>query len=77
MNIDLDYKLQAVKNAELLHASPRRGLIISGTSAGGNLAASLTNRTINDPFFTESGIRVTGQALLMPTLLHPELRPEE
>ncbi|EIM86735.1 uncharacterized protein STEHIDRAFT_168663 [Stereum hirsutum FP-91666 SS1] len=68
----------AVTNAELLCASPRHaGLIVGGTSAGGNLAAALTQRAVSDPFFVKNGIQITGQLLFMPTLLHPDVRPEE
>lgn len=68
---------QTVDNAAIWRSSPSKGLIVSGTSAGGNFAAVLAHRSIGDPFFTEKGVSITGQALFMPTLLHPDVRPNE
>lgn len=55
----------AVSNAEVLKADPRRGLIVGGASAGGNIAAVLAllarDHKLKPP--------ITGQYLCVPALL--------
>ncbi|KAK7019427.1 hypothetical protein VNI00_018082 [Paramarasmius palmivorus] len=56
-------------------ADVKKGLIVGGTSAGGNLAAVLSHLTRDDPFFEETP--VTGQILQIPSLCHPKAYPEK
>lgn len=62
----------ALTNAAELHASPAKGFIISGQSAGGEIAAVLSHWARDDPFFQGEGKRLTGQLLQYPLVLHPE-----
>lgn len=61
--------LQVVENASSFSASPALGLIVGGSSAGGNFTANAVLRARDDPFF--AGRPVTGQFLQIPQLLHP------
>ncbi|KAI0077157.1 hypothetical protein K474DRAFT_1707592 [Panus rudis PR-1116 ss-1] len=61
----------AVENAAKFSASPSRGFVIGGSSAGGNMSAALALRARDDPFFT-NGKKVTGQLLSIPQVVHPE-----
>ncbi|EIM80571.1 uncharacterized protein STEHIDRAFT_67589 [Stereum hirsutum FP-91666 SS1] len=61
----------ALTNAPELHASPAKGFIISGQSAGGEIAAVLSHWARDDPFFQGEGKRLTGQLLQYPLVLHP------
>ncbi|OCH90772.1 hypothetical protein OBBRIDRAFT_834762 [Obba rivulosa] len=65
----------AVSNASLLSASLPKGFIVGGMSSGGNLTAVITHRARDDPFFV--GHKITGQVLMIPTVLHPDAHPEE
>mgnify|MGYP004505050337 CR=1 FL=1 len=60
-----DALLWAISNAETLEADPKRGLIVGGASAGGNIAAVLAllsrENRLDPP--------VTGQYLCVPALL--------
>ncbi|KAI0264093.1 alpha/beta hydrolase fold-domain-containing protein [Gloeopeniophorella convolvens] len=58
----------AVDNSDTLSVSLKKCFIVGGCSAGGNLAAVLTLRARDDPFFRASP--VTGQYLYCPFLLH-------
>ncbi|CAL1713862.1 unnamed protein product [Somion occarium] len=64
----------AASHTALLSASLDKGFIISGCSAGGNFAASLSIRARDDPFFVNRPL--TGQLLQLPQVLHPEAAPE-
>ncbi|EIM80570.1 Alpha/beta hydrolase fold-3 [Stereum hirsutum FP-91666 SS1] len=61
----------ALTNAAELHASPAKGFIISGQSAGGEIAAVLSHWARDDPFFQGEGRCLTGQLLQCPLVLHP------
>jgi acetyl esterase/lipase len=60
-----DALLWAISHAEDIQASPKRGLIVGGTSAGGNIAAALAllarDEKLDPP--------ITGQYLSVPALL--------
>ena len=66
--------LQAAENAETLLASPLKGFLVGGASAGGNLAAAMTLRARDDAFFTTRPL--TGQLLQYPVVCHPDAYPE-
>ncbi|KAF1357630.1 alpha/beta-hydrolase [Lizonia empirigonia] len=55
----------AVSNAEVLKADPRRGLIVGGASAGGNIAAVLALLARDDKLEPP----ISGQYLCVPALL--------
>ncbi|KAK7460936.1 hypothetical protein VKT23_008864 [Stygiomarasmius scandens] len=61
-------------NPERFSASLRKGFIIGGASAGGNLSAVLALRTRDDLFFKDKAL--TGQALMIPLVIHPDAYPE-
>ncbi|EMD36107.1 hypothetical protein CERSUDRAFT_116010 [Gelatoporia subvermispora B] len=65
----------AASHTSLLSASLSQGFIVGGTSAGGNLSAVMTHRARDDPFFSDK--KITGQILMMPTVLHPDGYPDE
>ncbi|KAF8500654.1 Alpha/Beta hydrolase protein [Hysterangium stoloniferum] len=60
----------AVENANAISADITKGLIIGGTSAGGNLAAAMVHRALKDPQLKG---KVTGVSLIVPPLLAPSL----
>ncbi|KAI0783536.1 alpha/beta-hydrolase [Abortiporus biennis] len=61
----------AATNASELSASPSKGLMIGGCSSGANIAAALAIRARDDPFFnTTPGIKLTGQLIQSPCLVH-------
>ena len=66
--------LQAAENVETLSASPSKGFLVGGPSAGGNLAAAMTLRARDDAFFTTRPL--TGQLLQYPVVCHPDAYPE-
>ena len=66
--------LQAAENAETLLASPLKGFLVGGASAGGNLAAAMTLRARDDAFFNTRPL--TGQLLQYPLVCHPDAYPE-
>ncbi|KAF5365228.1 hypothetical protein D9758_005424 [Tetrapyrgos nigripes] len=63
-------------NPEKFSAELSKGFIIAGSSAGGNLSAVLSHRVRDDTFFKERGVSLTGQALLVPIVIHREAYPE-
>ncbi|OCH92008.1 hypothetical protein OBBRIDRAFT_486115 [Obba rivulosa] len=65
----------AVNHTPLLSVDPSKGFIVSGSSAGGNLATVIAHRSQDDPFF--EGRRVTGQLLQIPAICHPGGYPDE
>lgn len=69
--------LQVVQNTELLKADLKKGFLVGGQSAGGNLAAVLAHETLADPFFAGPGRQLTGQVLREPLLIHPDAYPAE
>ncbi|KAI4947437.1 hypothetical protein J4E91_006791 [Alternaria rosae] len=67
-----DALLWAIKNSSTLNATPTRGLLVGGASAGGNIAAVLAllarDTALNPP--------ITGQYLCVPALLpHTNVPP--
>ncbi|ETW79838.1 Esterase/lipase/thioesterase [Heterobasidion irregulare TC 32-1] len=64
----------AAENAETLLTSPLKGFLVGGSSAGGNLAAAMTLRARDDPFFIT--LPLTGQLLQYPLVCHPDAYPE-
>ena len=65
---------QVVTNVGLLKADLKKGFIICGESAGGNLSAVLSHMARDDPFFHDSPL--TGQFLCEPNVCHYEAYPE-
>ncbi|TFY78747.1 hypothetical protein EWM64_g5269 [Hericium alpestre] len=63
----------AVSNADSLHASLDKGLLVGGQSAGAQMAAALALRARDDPFFKDHPL--TGQILQIPTVVHPGAIP--
>ncbi|KAH8100021.1 Alpha/Beta hydrolase protein [Cristinia sonorae] len=62
------------KDGHTFGADLAQGFILGGTSAGGNIAATLAHKAQSDPFF--EGKRLTGHILTMPSLIHPHGYPE-
>ena len=62
-------------HAAEFHTDLAKGFIVSGISAGGNIAAVLALRARDDDFFAANP--VTGQALQVPFTLHPSAVPEK
>ncbi|KAI0351133.1 hypothetical protein OH77DRAFT_1514001 [Trametes cingulata] len=62
-------------NAPLLKADLKKGFIVGGHSAGGNLSAVLSHMARDDPFF--HGRQLTGQLLREPMVVHPDAYPED
>ncbi|TFY79849.1 hypothetical protein EWM64_g4161 [Hericium alpestre] len=58
-----------VENTAILRADLSKGFIVGGTSAGGNISASLALRARDDPFF--QGRPLTGQLLQIPPTVSP------
>ncbi|KAH9900681.1 Alpha/Beta hydrolase protein [Cubamyces lactineus] len=63
-----------VPNAHLLKADLKKGFIVCGESAGGNLSAVLSHMARDDPFF--QGCPLTGQFLCEPNVCHYKAYPE-
>ncbi|KAL2783815.1 Alpha/Beta hydrolase protein [Aspergillus keveii] len=61
------------ENAPTLGADPSKGLIVWGTSAGGNLAAVASHMAVD----AKLSPPVTGVFLEVPVLVHPEAVPEK
>ncbi|KAF2004036.1 alpha/beta-hydrolase [Amniculicola lignicola CBS 123094] len=61
----------ALTNASTLNATPTRGLIVGGASAGGNIAAVMALLSRD----TSLSPPITGQYLCVPALLSPESVP--
>ncbi|KAF9269813.1 hypothetical protein L218DRAFT_940046 [Marasmius fiardii PR-910] len=60
---------------DLFSASLKKGFIVGGLSAGGNLAAVLSWVARDDPFFKDTPL--TGQLMQVPVLLHHNGVPEK
>ncbi|KAI0761264.1 Alpha/Beta hydrolase protein [Trametes elegans] len=66
----------AATHTSMLNASPEKGFVVGGTSAGANLSAAVALRARDDPFFAPgSGRELTGQMLQTPQVIHPEASP--
>ncbi|KAJ6506914.1 Alpha/Beta hydrolase protein [Mycena sanguinolenta] len=65
----------AVDNCKSIHGSLEKGLIVGGASAGANLAAAVTHRSLKDPFFEKH--KLTGHLLQIPAVVHPAAYPPE
>ncbi|KAF8489931.1 alpha/beta hydrolase fold-domain-containing protein [Hysterangium stoloniferum] len=61
-----------VENAQLISIDVHRGLIVGGISTGGNLAAAMVQRAMNDPDLRG---KITGQVLVTPALLSASAYP--
>ena len=64
-----------MQNAPELKVDPKKGLLVGGDSAGGNLAAVVALAARDDPFFATTP--VTGQYLREPATCHAEAYPEK
>ncbi|KAK7050696.1 Esterase/lipase/thioesterase [Favolaschia claudopus] len=64
-----------VSNAKSLRISLAKGFFVGGVSAGGELAAVMTQKSIQDPFFTNT--KITGNILSVPLIIHPDAYPTE
>lgn len=72
---DLSPSYEAAANAASFNADPKKGFVIAGQSAGGNLALIATHWARDDPFFVN--MPLTGQLVQYPPTCHPEAIPEE
>ncbi|KAF8521194.1 alpha/beta hydrolase fold-domain-containing protein [Hysterangium stoloniferum] len=63
-----------VDNAEVLLGDIRKGLIVGGCSAGGNLAAAMAQRAMKDPDLKG---KITGQLLVEPALIAASAYPDK
>ncbi|KAK7460935.1 hypothetical protein VKT23_008863 [Stygiomarasmius scandens] len=61
-------------NPDQFSMSLKKGFIIGGASSGGNMSAALSLRARDDPFFKDKAL--TGQALIIPLLIHPDAYSE-
>ncbi len=66
---------QVAENAAELKVDLKKGFIVGGDSAGGNMAAAIAIKARDDPFF--AGRPLTGQYLREPTLAYPGAYPEK
>ncbi|KAK7062796.1 hypothetical protein VNI00_000287 [Paramarasmius palmivorus] len=62
-------------NPRVFAASLKKGFIVGGVSAGGNLTAVITHRARDDSDFQNTPL--TGQLLRIPCVIHPDAYPEE
>ncbi|RYP41364.1 hypothetical protein DL769_011572 [Monosporascus sp. CRB-8-3] len=62
-----------IQNADTLCADPTKGFVLTGGSAGGNLAAVTAQKWRS----TGASPPLTGVSLMVPWLLAPEIVPEE
>ncbi|RDX52805.1 hypothetical protein OH76DRAFT_1454214 [Lentinus brumalis] len=62
-------------NAADLQIDLKKGFIVGGDSAGGNISAGIALKARDDPFF--AGRPLTGQYLLEPAVVHPDAYPEK
>nr|6KD0_A Chain A, Vibralactone Cyclase [Boreostereum vibrans] len=65
----------AAANAGSFNADPKKGFVIAGQSAGGNLSLIAAHWARDDPFFANTPL--TGQLVQYPPTCHPEAMPEE
>jgi hypothetical protein len=68
-------RYQTVENCKAIHGSLSKGFIVGGISAGGNLTAAVTHRSLKDPFFEKH--KITGNLLQIPAVVHPAACPPE
>ncbi|KAJ7786683.1 Alpha/Beta hydrolase protein [Mycena olivaceomarginata] len=64
-----------VENCHKIGGDVEKGFIVCGASAGANLAAAVTHRSLKDPFFKDR--RITGNVLQIPVLVHPAAYPPQ
>ena len=65
-----------VEHAAELGIDLKKGFLVGGDSAGGNLAAGVALKARDDPFF--AGRPLTGQYLREPVIAaHPDIVPEQ
>ncbi|KAF9269817.1 hypothetical protein L218DRAFT_953447 [Marasmius fiardii PR-910] len=73
---DLTAALKYVaSHPDTFSASLKKGFLIGGQSAGGNLGAVLAWIARDDPFFGSTPL--TGQLLQVPTVVHPQAIPDK
>ncbi|KAJ6584896.1 Alpha/Beta hydrolase protein [Mycena capillaripes] len=65
----------AAVSPELFSADLKKGFIVAGLSAGGHLAAVITHKARDDPFFSDK--KLTGALLQIPAVLNPNAVPEK
>jgi acetyl esterase/lipase len=65
---------KAVANADAISADIKKGLLVGGISAGGNLTAGITQRARGDPALQG---KITGQILIVPLVIVPNVYPEQ
>jgi acetyl esterase/lipase len=66
-------KRQCGENATELNADPTKGFIVSGLSAGANLAAAVAHSTVD----AKMSPPLTGVVLMSAPVCHPEAIPQE
>ena len=69
------FLLQAAENAASLGADIKKGFLVGGDSAGGNIASAVALKARDDPFFESRPL--TGQYLREPATVHPTQWPEK
>ena len=62
-------------NPEKFSSSLKKGFLVGGASAGGNLAAVVSHLARDDPFFKDKPL--TGQYLQIPVVVHYEAVPKK
>ncbi|KAI0776528.1 hypothetical protein BD413DRAFT_222819 [Trametes elegans] len=65
---------KTTENTSVLKTDLKKGFIVGGNSAGGNMTAIVTHEARDDPFF--EGRQPTGQLLREPFVAHPVVYPE-
>ncbi len=66
---------QVAENAAELKVDLKKGFIVAGDSAGANMAAAISIKARDDPFF--AGHPLTGQYLREPAVAYPGAHPEK
>ncbi|RPD55182.1 hypothetical protein L226DRAFT_575000 [Lentinus tigrinus ALCF2SS1-7] len=64
-----------VEHAVELKVDLKKGFLVGGDSAGGNMSAAIALKARDDPFF--SGRPLTGQYLREPATVHPDAVPDK
>ena len=63
------------ENATDLKIDLKKGFLVGGDSAGGNISAAISLKAREDPFFALRPL--TGQYLREPAVVHPDAVPEK
>ena len=72
---DFDISSQVAENATDLKIDLKKGFLVGGDSAGGNMSAAISLKARDDPFFASCPL--TGQYLREPAVVYPEAHPEK